>query len=141
MAMTVHCDVVSAEQSMFSGLVELVVAAGTMGDVGIAPGHAAMLTELKPGPVMVRKQNGEEELFYVGGGFLEVQPNVITVLADSALRAADVDEAKAQEAAREAEKAMANQSSEFDYTKASLQLSEAAAQLRTIEQLRKGRVR
>ena len=101
MAITVHCDIVSAEETMFSGLVELVVAAGKMGDLGIAPGHAPLLTELKPGPVRVIKQNGEEEVFFVTGGFMEVQPNLINVLADTALRGEDLD-AQAAEEARQA---------------------------------------
>jgi F-type H+-transporting ATPase subunit epsilon len=137
MAITVHCDIVSAEEAIFSGLVELVVAAGELGDLGIAPGHAALLTGLKPGPVRVIKQEGEEELFYVSGGFLEVQPNVITILADTALRAGDVDEAAALEAKKHAEQAIENQGSDFDYSRAAAQLAEAAAQLRTIQAIRK----
>ncbi|MCP5169443.1 MAG: F0F1 ATP synthase subunit epsilon [Hahellaceae bacterium] len=136
MGITVHCDIVSAEEAIFSGLVELVVAAGTEGDLGVAPGHAPLLTSLKPGPVRVVKQGGEEEVFYVSGGFLEIQPKVVTILSDSALRAADMDEAAALEAKSEAEKALANQSGDFDYSKAAAQLAEAAAQLRTIQQLR-----
>lgn len=137
MAITVHCDIVSAEEAIFSGLVELVVAAGELGDLGIAPGHAALLTGLKPGPVRIIKQNGEEELFYVSGGFLEVQPNMITILADTALRAGDVNEAAALEAKKHAEQAMENQGADFDYSRAAAQLAEAAAQLRTIQAIRK----
>ena len=137
MAITVHCDIVSAEKSVFSGLVELVVAHGKLGDLGIAPGHAPLLTQLNPGPVRVIKQNKEEEVFYVSGGMLEVQPNVVTVLADTALRADDVDEAAAQQAAEEARRLMTNQSGEIDYSTAAVQLAEAAAQLRTIQALRK----
>lgn len=137
MAMTVHCDIVSTEKSIFSGLVELVVAHGTMGDLGVAPGHAPLLTQLNPGPVRVIKQNGQEEIYYVSGGFLEVQPNVVTVLADTAIRAADVDEAAAQQAMDEASRALLNQSSEINYGSAAAQLAEAAAQLRTIQALRK----
>ncbi|MEQ5835901.1 F0F1 ATP synthase subunit epsilon [Marinobacter sp. R17] len=139
MAMTVHCDVVSAEQKIFSGLVELLIAAGSEGDLGIAPGHAPLLTALKPGPVRLIKQGGEEEILYVSGGYLEVQSSVITLLADTAIRAKDVDEAAAQEAQREAEKALANQTSEFEYSRAATELAEAAAKLRTIQQLRKKR--
>lgn len=137
MAMTVHCDIVSAEKSIFSGLVELVVAHGTLGDLGVAPGHAPLLTQLKPGPVRVIKQSGEEEVYYVSGGMLEVQPNLVTVLADTALRAADVDEAAAQQAVEDARRHLANQSAEINYSAAAVQLAEAAAQLRTIQALRK----
>lgn len=137
MAMTVHCDIVSAEQSLFSGLVELVVATGSQGELGIAFGHAPLLTDLKPGPVRVINQEGEEEIYYLSGGFLEVQPNIISILADTALRADDLDEAAALEAKQQAEHEMSNQSGEFDYSRAVSQFAAAAAQLRTIEQLRK----
>jgi F-type H+-transporting ATPase subunit epsilon len=137
MAMTVHCDIVSAEEAIFSGLVELVVAHGALGDLGIAPGHAQLLTELTPGPVRVVLQGGEEQVYYVSGGFLEVQPNTVTILADTAVRAGDVDEAAALEAQKAAEAALANQQGEFDYGRAAAQLAEAAAQLRTIQALRK----
>ncbi len=136
MAMTVHCDIVSAEEQLFSGLVEIVVAAGEGGDLGIAPGHAALLTRLKPGPIRVKKQNGQEEVYFVSGGFLEVQPNSVTILADTAIRAKDLDEAAALEAQKEAEKALANKSGELDYSLAAAQLAEAVAQLRTIKQVR-----
>ncbi len=136
MAITVHCDIVSAEESLFAGLVERVVAAGQLGDLGIEPGHAALLTPLKPGPVRIVKQGGEEEIIYLSGGFLEVQPGSITVLADTAVRADDLDEAAAEEAKAHAEKMLENQSSELDYTLALTQLAEAAAQLRTIQQIR-----
>lgn len=137
MAMTVHCDIVSAEESLFSGLVELLVATGTQGELGIAFGHAPLLTDLKPGPVRIIKQEGEEEIYYLSGGFLEVQPNTISILADTALRADDLDEAAALEAKKQAEHDISNQSGEFDYSRAASQLAAAAAQLRTIEQLRK----
>jgi len=136
MAITVHCDIVSAEEAIFSGLVELVVAAGEQGDLGIMPGHTALLTKLLPGPVRVVKQNGEEEIIYVSGGFLEVQPNSVTVLADTALRADNIDEAAAIEAQKHAEQALENQSGEFDYSRAASQLAEATAQLRTLQQIR-----
>ena len=137
MAMTVNCDIVSAEQSLFSGLVELLVATGSQGELGITFGHAPLLTDLKPGPVRVVKQEGEEEIYYLSGGFLEVQPNSISILADTALRADDLDEAAALEAKQQAEHDISNQSGEFDYSRAASQLAAAAAQLRTIEQLRK----
>jgi F-type H+-transporting ATPase subunit epsilon len=137
MAMTMHCDIVSAEKSIFSGLVEMVVAAGSLGDLGIAPGHAPLLTALIPGPVKLILQNGEEEVFYVSGGFLEVQRGIVTLLSDTALRAADLDEAAAQQAVEDAEKAIANQGAEFDYSIAAAQLAEAAAQLRALRKIRK----
>jgi F-type H+-transporting ATPase subunit epsilon len=137
MAITVHCDIVSAEKSIFSGRVELVVAAGILGDLGVAPGHAPLLTELQPGPVRVKKQNSEEEVFFVSGGFIEVQPNLVTVLADSAVRATEIDEAEAEKAKADAERALINQSSEFEYSKAAAELAQAAARLRTVQQLRR----
>ena len=133
---TVHCDIVSAEENIFSGLVEMVVAAGELGDLGIARGHAPLLTALKPGPIRIVKLGGEEEVIYVSGGYLEVQPNAISVLADTALRAADLDEAAALEAQKHAQQALENQSADFDYSRAMTQLAEAAAQLRTIQQLK-----
>ncbi len=137
MAMTVHCDIVSAEEEIFSGLIEFVSVTGSLGDLGIYPGHAPLLTELKPGPVELRKQGGEQDIFYVSGGFLEVQPNKIIVLADTALHAADLDEAAALEAQKHAEQAMGDKQGEFEYSRAATQLAEAAAQLRTLQQIRK----
>ncbi len=137
MAMTMHCDIVSAEKKIFSGLVEMVVATGSLGDLGVLPGHAPLLTGLIPGPVRIIKPGGEEEVFYVSGGFLEVQRGIVTLLADTAVRANDVSEAAALEAKEQAEKAMLNQSSEFEYSRAAAQLAEAAAQLRALRQLRK----
>ncbi len=136
MAMTVHCDVVSAENKIYSGLVEMLIATGSEGELGIAPGHAPLLTALKPGPVRVIKQGGEEEILYVSGGYLEVQPSVVTLLADTAIRAKDVDEAAALEAQREAEKALVNKTGEFEYSRAAAELAEAMAQLRTLQKLR-----
>jgi F-type H+-transporting ATPase subunit epsilon len=136
MAMTVHCDIVSAEENLFSGLVEMVVAAGEMGDLGIIRGHAPLLTALKPGPIRVIKQGGEEVVIYVSGGYLEVQPNSISVLADTAVRANDLDEAAALEAQKHAQQALENQSADFDYSRAMTQLAEATAQLRTIQKIR-----
>lgn len=134
---SVQCDIVSAEENLFSGLVQMVVAAGEMGDLGIIRGHAPLLTALKPGPVRVIKQDGSEIVIYVSGGYLEVQPNGITVLADTAVRAGDLDEAAALEAQKHAQKALQNQSSDFDHSRAMIQLAEAVAQLRTIQQIRK----
>lgn len=137
MVMTVHCDIVSAEKAIFSGLVEQVVANGSLGDLGVQFGHAPLLTALKPGPVRVRRQGGEEEIYYVSGGYLEVQPNVVTILADVAVRADDMDEAAAETARQQAAQVFTNQTGELDYSRAAAQLAEAAAQLRTIQQLRK----
>jgi F-type H+-transporting ATPase subunit epsilon len=137
MAMTVHCDIVSAEESLFSGLVEMLVATGTEGELGINYGHAPLLTGLKPGSVRIIKQHGEEEIYFLSGGYLEVQPNGISIMADVATRADDIDEAAALEAKAEAEKALANQSGEFDYSQAAAQLAQATAQLLTVEQLKK----
>jgi F-type H+-transporting ATPase subunit epsilon len=137
MAMTMHCDIVSAERSIFSGLVEMVVASGSLGDLGIAPGHAPLLTALIPGPVKLVLAGGEEEIFYVSGGFLEVQRGVVTLLSDTALRADDVDEASALQAMEEAERAIANKGAEFEYSIAAAQLAEAAAQLRALRQIKK----
>ncbi len=137
MATSFQCDIASAEDKIFSGEVESLVAAGSLGDLGIFPGHAPLLTALIPGPVRVVKSGGEEEIYYVSGGFLEVQPGVVHILADTAIRADDIDEANAEQARQDAEAAIANQSAEFEYTKAASQLAEAAAQIRTIQQLRK----
>lgn len=136
MAMTIHCDIVSAEEEIFSGLVESLVATGEIGELGVNYGHAPLLTSLVPGPVRIVLQNGEEQIYYVSGGFLEVQPGVVSILADTALRAHDIDEAAAEEARREAEHALANQSGEFDYGRASAQLAEAAAQLAALRKLK-----
>ncbi len=136
MAMTIHCDIVSAEEEIFSGLVEVLVATGAEGELGVSYGHAPLLTSLKPGPVRIVTQGGDEQVYYVSGGFLEVQPGVVSILADTALRADDVDEAAAEEARREAEHALANQSGDFDYGRASSQLAEAAAQLATLRKMK-----
>lgn len=137
MAMTVHCDIVSAEEQIFSGLIEFVSLTGSLGDLGITPGHAPLLTEIKPGPVELKKQGGAEEIFYVSGGFLEVQANKVTIMADTALRASDMNEAAAEEAQRQAQQALNDQTAEFEYSRAASQLAEAAAQLRTLRQIRK----
>ena len=134
---TVQCDIVSAEEELFSGRVEMVVAHGYMGDLGILPGHAPLISTIKPGPVRVIRQGGAEEVYYISGGFIEVQPYTVKVLADTAIRAADLDEAAALEAKKAAEQALVNQSADFDYAAAAVRLAEAAAQLRTIHELRK----
>ena len=127
----------SAEKSIFSGAVEMVVAAGSLGDLGISYGHGPLLTALIPGPVRLILEGGQEEVFYVSGGFLEVQKEVVTLLTDTAMRAEDVDESAALKAVEDAEKAMTNQNSEFDYGTAAAQLAEAAAQLRALKQMKK----
>ena len=136
MASTVQCEIVSAESAIYSGTVEMVIATGVIGDLGIAPGHAPLLTQLSPGPVRVITEGGEEEVFYVSGGMLEVQPKMVTILADTALRAHDIDEAAAEEARKNAEINLHNQKSEIDYSTAAAHLAEAAAQLRAIRQLK-----
>lgn len=138
MSMTIHVDVVSAERSIFSGLAEFVAAPAAMGEVGIYPRHAPLISRLKPGAVRVKvPDQAEEEVFFVSGGILEVQPGVVTVLADTAIRGHDIDEAKAQEAKQAAEEAMKDKSSEVDYARAQAELAEAVAQLQTIQKLRK----
>lgn len=138
MAMTIHIDVVSAEESIFSGLAEFVVAPAAMGEVGIYPRHAPMISTIKPGALRIKlPDEAEETLIFVSGGILEVQPGVVTVLADTAIRGHDLDEASALEAKRAAEEAMKNKSSEMDYAKAQAELIEAVAQLHTIQKLRK----
>jgi F-type H+-transporting ATPase subunit epsilon len=137
MAMTMHLDIVSAERSIFSGTVEFLSARSMNGEVGILPRHSPMLVQLQPGEVRVKVQGGEEQFFYVGGGMLEVQAHVVTVLADTAARATDLDEAAAQEAKQRAEEALRNKSSDMDYSKAQAELAAAAAQLRAIQALRK----
>ncbi|HBF07217.1 MAG TPA: F0F1 ATP synthase subunit epsilon [Gammaproteobacteria bacterium] len=136
MAKTIVCDVISAEGEIFSGEVELVVAPGAQGELGIAPNHAPLLTHLVAGPVRLF-ENDEEGVFYVSGGIMEVQPKRVTILADMAMRAHDLDEVAAQEARKRAEEALLDQKSEMQFSTASAQLAEAAAQLRTIQALRK----
>ena len=136
MAMTMQCDIVSAEKQIFSGMVEMVVATGTMGDLGVVYGHAPLLTELIPGPVRCVLSGGAEEIYYVSGGYLEVQSTTVTVLADTAQRALDLDEAAAQQAIDDVQKAIANKDAEFEYSRAAVQLAEAVAQLRALKQLR-----
>jgi F-type H+-transporting ATPase subunit epsilon len=126
MAMTFHCDIVTAEKSMFSGLVELLVVSGELGELGITYGHAPLLTAIKPGPVRVLRQGGREEIYFISGGFLEVQPHVVTVLADTGDRAGDLDEAAALEAKREAERALEERGAEMEYSEALSRLGEAA---------------
>jgi F-type H+-transporting ATPase subunit epsilon len=137
MAMTVHVDIVSAEGAIHSGLAQMVFAPAEMGEVGIAPRHSPLITRLKPGDVRVQGESGDMEHFYVSGGILEVQPSIVTILADTAVRARDLDEAAALEAKRRAEDALAGHTAQFEYAKAQAELAEAIAQLRAIEKLRK----
>lgn len=138
MALTVHCDVVSAEESIFSGAVEIAVFPGESGELGILPLHTPLLTRIKPGTVRLKVPDQSEfELVYVSGGMLEVQPDMITVLADTAIRAHDLDEAKALEAKKRAEEALANRKAEVDYATAEAELAQAIAQLQAIQRLRK----
>lgn len=137
MTMTVHVDIVSAEKEIYSGLAEMVFASAEMGEVGIAPRHAPFITKLNPGEVRVKLNDSESQSFYVSGGLLEVQPHIVTVLADTAIRAKDIDEAAALEAKARAEEALSDKSGKIDYAKAQAELAEAIMQLRTLERLRK----
>jgi F-type H+-transporting ATPase subunit epsilon len=140
MAISIHVDVVSAEESIFSGLAEFVVLPGEVGELGILPGHMPLMTRIKPGAVRLKIQGQEqEEVIFVAGGILEVQPGLVTVLADTAIRGKDLDEAKALDAKKKAEEAMSNRESELDYARAQAELAEAVAQLVAIQKLRKPR--
>lgn len=136
MAMTVHLDVVSAEQMIFEGRVESIQVSGSEGELGVNPGHAPLLTALKPGTIRIVKQGGEEEIIYVAGGILEVQPSNISILADVAARAEDLDSSAAEDAKRKAEEAIANPGADFDYAEAAADLARAIAQLKAIKTLR-----
>ncbi|MBD3669581.1 MAG: F0F1 ATP synthase subunit epsilon [Gammaproteobacteria bacterium] len=137
MAMTMHVDIVSAEEEIFSGTATFLVAPAQMGEVGIAPRHTPLLSPLKPGEVKVTSQDGEEQFVFVSGGMLEVQPHVVTILADTAVRAKDLDEASAIQAKERAEDALKDKASEVDYAKAQAELAEAVAQLHTIQKMKK----
>lgn len=132
-----HVDIVSAEESIYSGPAEFLVAPAEAGEVGIYPQHTPLLTRIKPGSVRIKAPLKEEELVYVSGGVLEVQPDVVTILADTAVRGADLDEVKATEAKKRAEEAMKDRSSTMNYARAQAELSEAIAQLSAIQKLRK----
>jgi F-type H+-transporting ATPase subunit epsilon len=138
MAMTIHVDVVSAEESIFSGLAEFVVLPGEAGELGILPGHMPLMSRIKPGAVRIKLPNDKEELIFVAGGLLEVQPGLVTVLADTAIRGKDLDQAKAMDAKVKAEEALVSRASELDYARAQAELAEAVAQLSAISKLRKG---
>lgn len=136
MAMTLHVDIVSAEQSIFSGTAEFVVVPAEMGEVGIYPRHAPLLTRIKPGTVRIKIPDESEELIYVSGGILEVQPHVVTILSDTAIRGKDLDEEKALAAKLSAEEAMKNRASAMDYARAQAELAQAVAQIQAIQKLR-----
>lgn len=136
MASTVFCSIVSAEEEIFSGQVEMVVVTGTIGELGILPGHTPLLTGVRPGPVRLILEGGEEEIFFASGGFLEVQPASIHVLADTALRADDLDEVAALEAQKKAETELADQKADLDFARVAADLQEQAALLRTIQKIR-----
>lgn len=137
MAMTMHVDVVSAEAAIYSGPAKMVFAPGVMGDLGIMPRHQPLLTRIKPGEVRIITPDEEEQFFYVSGGMLEVQPGTVTVLADTALRAKDIDEAAAIEAKERAEKILAEKKDDIDYASAEAELAEAMAQIQAIQRLKK----
>ena len=137
MASTIQCNIVSAEREIFSGLATMVVVSGEMGELGVAPKHAPLITRIKPGQVRVLNGDAAEQHFYVSGGILEVQPDLITILADTALRAADIDESKALEAKAEAERLLAGRDASMEIAAAQQQLMQAVAQLQALERLRK----
>jgi len=137
MTMTVHVDIVSAETEVYSGLAEMVFAPAEMGEVGITPRHAPFLTKLSPGEVRVKVSDNESHPFFISGGILEVQPHLVTILADTAIRAKDIDEAAALEAKAKAEEALADKTKKMDYAAAQIQLSKAVMELRTLSRLRK----
>ncbi len=137
MTMTVHVDIVSAEQEIFSGMAEMVFAPAELGEVGITPRHAPLISKLNPGEVHVKVSEKESQAFYVSGGLLEVQPHLVTILADTAIRAKDIDEAAALQAKEAAEEALNDKSGKIDYATAQSQLAQAMMQLRTLDRLKK----
>jgi F-type H+-transporting ATPase subunit epsilon len=140
MSKTIHCEIVSAQEAIFSGEAEMVFATGVVGELGIAPRHAPLITQLKPGPVRVLKPGGEELFFFVGGGILEVQPHAVNVLADTAIRGGDLDAAEAQRAKEEAERQLADRAGGIEVGgDAEAKLAQALAQLQALEQMRKKR--
>ena len=134
---TMQCTIVSAEKEIFSEQVSMVVATGSLGEIGITPGHSQLLTGIIPGPVNGVKENGEDEIFFLAGGFIEVQPDVVTLLSDVAVRAEDIDEAEAEKAREEAEKIKNDSEAGVDFSRARAELAEAAARLQTLRKLRK----
>ncbi len=137
MSKTIRCDIVSAHEEIYSGDAVMIFATGVVGELGISPRHAPLITQLKPGPVRVQQPDGEEVFFFVGGGILEVQPHIVTVLADTAVRADDLDEAAAVRAKEEAERELQDRTGEMEVAEAQAKLAEAIAQLQALERLRK----
>ncbi len=137
MTKTIHCDIVSAHEEIFSGEAAMVFASGVAGELGISPRHAPLITQLKPGPVRVQDPNGEELFYFVSGGIFEVQPHMVTVMADTALRGEDLDEAAAQAAKAEAERELADRTGDMEIAEAQAKLAEAVAQLQALDRLRK----
>ena len=137
MGKTIRCDIVSAHEEIYSGEAAMVFATGVVGELGISPRHAPLITQLKPGPVRVQQPDGEEVFFFVGGGILEVQPHIITVLADTAVRADDLDEAAAVSAKEEAERELQDRTGDMEVAEAQAKLADAIAQLQALERLRK----
>lgn len=136
MAMTMHLDIVSAEQEIFSGAVNMVVAPAEEGDIGIMPRHSPLITRMKPGEVKVTHEGEDDQFFYVSGGILEIQPHVVTILSDTAIRAKDLDEARVNEMKRHAEATLADKTSEFEEARALAELAQITAQLRMLEKRR-----
>ena len=134
---TIHVDIVSAESEIFSGAAAMVYAPATEGEIGIAPHHSPLITKLAPGEIRVQPEDGEEQYFFVTGGLMEIQPHLVTVLADTVERAHDLDEAKAAEAKKRAEEALHDRKGKVDYARAQAELAEAAARLQTIQRLKK----
>ncbi len=137
MSKTIRCDIVSAHEEIYSGDASMIFATGLVGELGISPRHAPLITQLKPGPVRVLQPDGKEAFFFVGGGILEVQPHIVTVLADTAVRADDLDAAAAVRAKEEAERELQDRTGEMEVAEAQAKLAEAIAQLQALEQLRK----
>lgn len=137
MTKTIHCDIVSAHGEIFSGEASMVFATGVAGELGISPRHAPLITQLQPGPVRVLDEAGDEQFFFVGGGILEVQPHIVTVMADTAMRGEDLDQAAAEAAKADAERALADRTGDMEIAEAQARLLDAVAQLQALEQLRK----
>ena len=137
MTKTIQCDIVSAHEEIFSGEATMVIASGIAGELGISPRHAPLITQLKPGPVRVQDSAGEEEFYFVTGGIIEVQPHVVTVMADTAMRGEDLDQAAAEAAKAEAERELADRTGDMEIAEAQAKLAEAVAQLQAMERLRK----
>ncbi|MBF2754430.1 MAG: F0F1 ATP synthase subunit epsilon [Gammaproteobacteria bacterium AqS3] len=136
MTRTMRCEIVSAQRELFSGEIESIVAPGAEGELGILPGHTPLLTPIRPGPLRVILEGGQEQVFFISGGFIEVQPEGVIVLSDTGVRAADIDEAAAEKAREEAERLLSSREGDFDYASAAAELADAVARIRTIKKLR-----